>query len=685
MADFILELYSEEIPARMQGAAARQLETAICAVLSDHGVSAHGVAHYSAPQRLAVLIDDLPDQTPDRTEERKGPRIDAPEKAISGFLQANGLADTSGLTTRDDGKGAYYVLESHQQGQAMSAFLAGHLPDIINSFNWPKSMRWGSRRLRWVRPLRAILCRLNGVVIDFEVDGLTSGGVTRGHRFLAPAEIEIKHAHDYIGALEKAFVLVDPAIRESMIIEGASELARAQGCALVEDMGLAKEVAGLVEWPVPLCGTIDPDFMDVPDELLTSVMRTHQKYFSVYDPATKRLAPYFITVSNMQTPDEGALIRSGNERVLRARLSDGKFFWDQDRKQPLAERLPALDAITFHARLGTVGDKSKRIAALAQLMAPAFSIDEQVAARAGLLAKADLVSGVVFEFPELQGVMGGYYARHDGEGDAIGQAISEHYAPLGPSDAIPASPCGQVVALADKIDTLTGFWRINEKPTGSKDPYALRRAALGVLRILLENRMSMNLRPVLLSAIAAHQLPSGDPAAEADLENAVDDLLGFLRDRLSVYLKDRGLRYDVVAATMSADDDDICAIVDRGQALADFLDTSDGANLLAAFTRADGILQKSDLADHVVINPDIFETKSEALLFQTIETVRGSSAQNLPEFLTALAQLRSPVDAFFTEVMVNVEDKAVRVNRLALLHSLKELMSQVGNLSLINK
>ncbi len=685
MADFILELYSEEIPARMQSEAARQLEAALVAVLAQHDVTPLGVVHYSAPQRLAVLIDDLPDHTPDRTEERKGPRVDAPEKAIAGFLKANGLSDTTELATRDDGKGAYYVYAIEQKGQDMSAFLGQHLPEIIERFNWPKSMRWGSGRLRWVRPLRAILCRLGGQIVPFEVDGLAAGGVTYGHRFLAPAAIEITQAAHYVGLLEKAYVLVDPAIRESMIVEGATALARENGFELVEDMGLVREVAGLVEWPVPLSGSIDAEFMDVPDELLTSVMRTHQKYFSVRDPQKNTLASMFITVSNMQTADAGALIRAGNERVLRARLSDGKFFWDQDRKQALQDRLPALAAITFHARLGTVGDKAERMAAIAQDLASVFTVSAECAARAARLSKADLVSGVVFEFPELQGIMGGYYAALDGEDAEIGPAIAEHYAPLGPSDAIPSSAVGHVVALADKIDTLTGFWRIDEKPTGSKDPYALRRAALGVLRIIIENNITLSLRPILTAAMGRHCLPSGDAAENMATAAAVDNLLSFLRDRLSVYLKDRGVRYDVVAATMGADDDDMCAIVARGQALAHFLDTSDGANLLAAYTRADGILQKSKNDNVPAVNPKIFTTDEETVLFETLESVQKTKADDLAAMLAELARLRAPVDAFFNTVMVNVDENDVRLNRIALLHALIVLMRQIGNLSLINK
>lgn len=685
MADFILELYSEEIPARMQGAAAQQLHAAITDLLTQQGVTPLGVTHYSAPQRLAVLIDDLPAQTPDRTEARKGPRLDAPEKAIAGFLKANGLSDVSGLATRDEGKGPYYVHEIHEKGQDMSAFLQAQLPDLIARFSWPKSMRWGTGRLRWVRPLRAILCRLGGTIIDFEVDGLASGGVSYGHRFLAPAALDIHHASDYVSTLEKAYVLVDPAIREAMIVEGAASLARAEGFELVEDMALVKEVAGLVEWPVPIAGRIDSDFMDVPDELLTSVMRTHQKYFSVRDPQNNCLAPVFVTVSNMQTADQGALIRAGNERVLRARLSDGKFFWDQDRKQKLEDRLPALDAITFHARLGTIGDKVERLAHLAEDLSAAFAVDAIAAARAAQLCKADLVSGVVFEFPELQGLMGGYYAHHDGEGDVIGQAIAEHYAPLGPSDAIPTTALGQVVAMADKIDTLTGFWRIDEKPTGSKDPYALRRAALGVLRIIIENNISLQLRPILTAAIARHRLPAKDPAQSMDVAEAVNNLLGFIGDRLAVYAKDRGLRYDVVAATMSADDDDICAMVARGQALADFLETTDGADLLAAYNRADGILQKSPKSETAPLKPEIFTVAEEENLFVTLQSLEASSGRDLADFLNDLSQLRQPVDAFFTSVMVNVEDDDVRLNRLALLAALTRLMRKAGNLSLINK
>ncbi len=679
MTDFLLELYSEEIPAGMQARAAEELARRFTAFLDDLNIAPTSLETYVAPQRLALLANGLPTQLPDRAEEKKGPRVDAPAKAIEGFLRANGLDNTDSLTVRDDAKGAFYILEINEQGGALADALAAFLPQMIAGFTWPKSMRWGAGSLRWVRPLRSVLCCLDGEIVPFSVDGLVSGDSSFGHRFMAPDALSISHAADYLRVLEHANVLADAAIREAMIAETAARLAADKGGQLVEDSQLVRETAGLVEWPVPLIGRIDDDFMDLPDEVLTSVMRTHQKYLAVRDPATGRLAPYFITVSNIVTADNGAAIIAGNERVLRARLADARFFWDQDRRNALKSHLPELENVTFHARLGTVGDKAERMKKLAGLLASAFDTADAIAAtQAAELAKADLVSGMVYEFPELQGIMGGYYAAHDGLGRAVAAAITDHYKPAGPADSIPHGAEGCIVALADKIDTLTGFWLIDEKPTGSKDPYALRRAALGVIRILLETDTSLALKPVFTAALALHD---GDAA-----DTLADDLMGFLAERLKVHLREQGISHDIVSAVFADGGDDVVDLALRAEKLAAFLATEDGGNLLAAYRRANGIIEKAD-AEAGSVNADLLQNDEEKNLAKAINAVRGSKTladhDALQKYLTALATLRAPVDAFFETVMVNDDNADIRQNRLNLLHGLIAKMRRAAAFDLI--
>ena len=674
MADLLLELYSEEIPAGMQAGAAAQIERHITAFLDGFGVSAAHLQAHVAPQRIALLADGLPTQLPDRKEEKKGPRVDAPEKAIEGFLRANNLDSTDALTRRDDKKGAFYVLEIDEPGQPLADALAAFLPGMIEAFQWPKSMRWGAKSLRWVRPLRGILCVFDGAIVPFEVDGLQSGNTSFGHRFMAPDALQINHAAEYLGILEHAFVLADSPIREAMVAEGASALAESVGCHLVEDAGLIRETAGLVEWPVPLLGKIDAAFMDVPEEVLISVMRTHQKYFALRQNDGK-LAPYFITISNMLTEDDGAAIIAGNERVLRARLSDGRFFWDQDRKETLESRLPALEKITFQAKLGTVAQKGDRIAAMAEILAAPLGASEADAQKAGRLCKADLTSGMVYEFPELQGIMGGYYAAYDGLGDNIAAAIRAHYSPLGPGDAIPATAEGQAVALADKLDTLAGFWSIDEKPTGSKDPYALRRAALGIIRILLETETRLSLTPVLKAAFEQYGQPDGPIA----------DLLAFIAERLKVYLRDRGIAHDIVSAVFALGSDDVVALVARAEHLQAFLADEDGANVKAAFNRAHGICSKAG-HDNAHVKSDLLVEPAEKALATAMETQSALSVDDeagFAAYLTGLAGLRTPIDAFFDSVMVNDENDAIRQNRLSLLQALIALMQRAAAFELI--
>jgi len=676
MSDFILELYSEEIPAGMQASAAAQLEKEITAFFASFGVSAQTVQTYVAPQRLTIIADGLPAQLPDRQEQKKGPRLDAPEQAIAGFLRANNLDSVDGLSVQEHAKGAFYVLEINEKGRPVREALAGFLPDMMSGFAWPKSMRWGAGTLRWVRPLRAILCCFDGAVVPFEVDGLASSNVTYGHRFMAPDALVISKAADYVGTLEKHYVLADSAVRQAMVQQTASQLAADHAATLVEDDGLIRETAGLVEWPVPLLGKIDPEFMDVPEEVLISVMRTHQKYFALRQ-TDGALAPYFITISNIQTEDGGAAIIAGNERVLRARLSDGRFFWDQDRKQSLESRLPALEKITFQAKLGTVGEKANRLVSLSEALAAPLSADAQMSATAARLCKADLVSGMVYEFPELQGIMGGYYAAHDGLGPQVGTAIRDHYKPLGPGDAVPATAEGCVVALADKIDSLTGFWSIDEKPTGSKDPYALRRAALGLIRILHETQTRLSLKPVFEQALALH--------GATDAQNLADDLMGFVGDRLKVFLRDRGINHDVVSAIFADGNDDVVALIGRAEKLADFLATDDGRNLLAAYRRADGICAKAEGLDGTV-NVALLVEQSETALHQAvaaIETTAFDDVAAYEAYLNNLAVLRQPVDGFFEAVMVNDENVEIRQNRLNLLHALVHKMRFAAAFELI--
>ena len=675
MADLLIELYSEEIPAGMQADAAAQLQRHIAGFLAECDVTAKNLAAHVAPQRIALLGEDLPTDLPARKEERKGPRVDAPEKAIEGFLRANGLDTVEALSVRDDKKGAFYVLEINEPARPLANALAAFMPAMIAGFQWPKSMRWGDKDLRWVRPLRAILCVFDGAIVPFEIDGLKSGDTTFGHRFMAPDALRISHAKDYLATLEKAHVLVDVSARQTMIERGALALAKEAGCSLVEDAALIQETAGLVEWPVPLLGRIDDTFMDVPEEVLISVMRTHQKYFALRDKGGK-LAPYFITISNMVTADEGAAIIAGNERVLRARLSDARFFWDQDRKETLESRVSALEKITFQADLGTVAQKADRIAKLAAELAAPLEADPKLAAQAGALCKADLTSGMVYEFPELQGIMGGYYARHDDLGDAVAAAITAHYSPLGPRDAIPHTPEGCAVALADKIDTLTGFWSIDEKPTGSKDPYALRRAALGVIRILRETDCRLALRDVFAKAFSLHKTKGKAP---------VDDLLGFIADRLKVYLRDQGIGHDVVSAVFALGSDDVVALVTRAEHVARFLSSDDGANLLAAFKRAHGICTKAkhDASD---VDDSLLVEDAERALHAAIEKVASAPVDDLAAYaayLDSLATLRVPVDAFFDAVMVNDDDAKIRHNRLSLLRALIEQMRRAADFELI--
>lgn len=677
MPDLLLELFSEEIPARMQAKAADDLRALVTGGLVEAGLTYEGAKAFATPRRLALTVHGLTARSPDLREERKGPRVDAPDAAVAGFLKSAGLASRADArVVSDPKKGDFLVADVVKPGRAAEAIVAEVVPQVIRGFPWPKSMRWGAGTMRWVRPLHGIVCTFGPEteepeVVDFEVEGVRSGNVTHGHRFLAPAAIKVRRFDDYVQALEKAKVVLDPARRRDIVLHDARDLAFASGLELVEDEGLLAEVAGLVEWPVVLMGAFDPAFLDVPDEVIRATIRANQKCFVLRDPATGRLANRFLLTANMAARDGGATIVGGNERVIRARLSDAKFFWEGDLAIRLEDRLPKLDAITFHEKLGTQGERVGRIAALARTIAPLVGADPDLSERAARLAKADLVSGMVGEFPELQGLMGRYYATRHGEDPAVAAAIEEHYKPQGPSDRVPAAPVSIAVALADKLDMLTGFWAIDEKPTGSKDPFALRRAALGVIRIVLDNGLRLKLTP---------------------LAGGMPDLLAFFADRLKVQLREQGARHDLVDAVFAlGGQDDLLMVVRRVEALGALLASEDGRNLLGGYRRAANILkaeEKKGTAVAAAIDPARFVLAEETALFEAVETAAATARaavgrEDFEAAMRALAGLRGPVDAFFEAVLVNDPDEAVRANRLALLGAIRDACHAVADFSRI--
>ena len=577
MPELLIELFSEEIPARMQAKAAEDLKAMITNGLVDAGLTYEGAQAHATPRRLVLSVEGLNPKAADMREERKGPRTDAPKPAIDGFLKSTGLK-LDELTVQDDKKGKFYIATIKKPGRATTDVVAELLPDIIRKFPWPKSMRWGAGNLRWVRQLLSIVCTFDGEVVPFEIEGILSGNTTLGHRFLSSKKIEVRRFEDYAQKLHKANVIVDANVRAETIRAEAKNLAFAQGLEMIEDEGLLKEVAGLVEWPVVLMGEFDKNFLRVPPEVIVTTIKNNQKCFALRDKNGK-LANRYLLVSNMVASDGGKMITAGNNKVIAARLSDAKFFWDQDRKTKLEDLLPKLDQITFHAKLGSQGERVKRLEALAGEIAKTIKADVEKTKQAARLAKADLVTGMVGEFPELQGLMGHYYALDQGQDKEVAEAIRDHYKPQGPSDSIPVSKVGQAVALADKLDTLVGFWAIDEKPTGSKDPYALRRAALGVIRIILDK--SLRLR----------------------MNKGGEDLLAFFADRLKVYLKDQGARHDLIDAVFSlGGQDDLLMIVRRVEALSKFLESDDGKNLLAGVKRASNILKIEEKKDNRSFN-----------------------------------------------------------------------------------
>ncbi|QDP24550.1 glycine--tRNA ligase subunit beta [Bradyrhizobium cosmicum] len=699
MPDLLLELFSEEIPARMQAKAADDLRRMVTDKLVAEGLVYEGAKAFATPRRLALTVHGIPARQPDLKTERRGPKMGAPDAAVQGFLKATGLQSLDEAKIQRDPKGDFYIALIEKPGRAAIDVLAEILPVIIRTFPWPKSMRWGARSgkpgsLNWVRPLHAITATF-GIeteepdVVKFAVDGIESGQTTYGHRFLAPGAINVRRFEDYDAKLLAAKVVLDPERRKDAILTDAKQLAFAQGFDLVEDQNLLDEVAGLVEWPVVLMGSFEEEFLATPAEVIRATIRNNQKCFVVRDPKSNqgKLANKFILVANIEATDGGKTIIAGNERVIRARLSDAKFFYETDLKTKLEDRLPKFEQIVFHEKLGTQAARIKRIERLAAEIAPLVGADVAKVKRAAHLAKADLLTEVVGEFPEVQGLMGKYYALAQGEDASVAAACEEHYKPQGPADRVPTDPVSVAVALADKIDTLVGFWAIDEKPTGSKDPYALRRAALGVIRLIAENALRLSLVRVAASALA------GLSVEPADAQKLPSDLLAFFADRLKVQLREQGARHDLVDAVFAlGGQDDLLMIVRRVDALGKFLETDDGKNLLAGIKRASNILgieEKKDKRNFEgAPEPALYGLDEEKSLAKAIGevTAEASAAVAKEDFtaaMTAMAKLRPPVDAFFEKVRVNDDDPKVRENRLKLLGEIRSATRAVADFSKI--
>ena len=697
MPDLLLELFSEEIPARMQAKAADDLRRLVTDKLVAEGLVYEGVKAFATPRRLALTVHGIPARQPDLKTERRGPKVGAPDAAVQGFLKATGLKSLDEAKIQRDPKGDFYIGLIEKPGRDAIDVLAEILPVIIRTFPWPKSMRWGARSgkpgsLNWVRPLHAITATFGleteePDVVKFSVDGIEAGQTTYGHRFLAPAAISVRRFEDYEAKLLDAKVVLDPERRKDAILTDAKQLAFAQGFELVEDQNLLDEVAGLVEWPVVLMGSFEPEFLATPGEVIRATIRNNQKCFVVSDPKTGKLANKFILVANIEASDGGKTIIAGNERVIRARLSDAKFFYETDLKTKLEERLPKFEQIVFHEKLGTQAARIKRIERLAAEIAPLVGADVAKTTRAARLAKTDLLTEVVGEFPEVQGLMGKYYALAQGEDASVAAACEEHYKPQGPADRVPTDPVSVAVALADKLDTLVGFWAIEEKPTGSKDPYALRRAALGVIRLIAENALRLSLMKVAASALA------GLSVKPADASKLPIDLLAFFADRLKVQLREQGARHDLVDAVFAlGGQDDLMMIVRRVEALGKFLDTDDGKNLLAGTKRASNILAIEEKKDKRSFDgaPDaaLYSLTEEKALAKAIGEVKAEASaavakEDFAAAMSAMAKLRPPVDAFFDKVRVNDDDAKVRENRLKLLNEIRSATRAVADFSKI--
>ncbi|MCA0045213.1 glycine--tRNA ligase subunit beta [Celeribacter litoreus] len=740
MPDLLIELFSEEIPARMQKRASEDLKKLITDGLVEAGLTYASAGAFATPRRLALSVEGLLAESPTTVEERKGPRVDAPEKALEGFLRGAGVSKDD-LEIRDEKKGQVYFAKITKPGRPAAEIISEVLEKNVRNFPWPKSMRWGSGSLKWVRPLHSILCILSaedGVeVVPVDIDGITSGNTAFGHRFMSPVTFTVNSFDDYAAKLKKNYVVLDPAERADHIWHDATNQAFAQGLEVVEDKGLLAEVAGLVEWPVVLMGDIGADFLELPPEVLQTSMKEHQKFFSVKNPKTGRIEK-FVTVANRETADHGATILAGNQKVLSARLSDAKFFWENDIRTVERHGLEAMSAplanVTFHNKLGSQGARISRIATLAAQLAPVVGADAKEATLAAKVAKADLSSEMVYEFPELQGIMGRYYAKKAGLSDAVADACRDHYSPLGPSDDVPTEAVSVSVALADKLDTLTGFWAIDEKPTGSKDPFALRRAALGVIRLLITNDVRVSLSRFFDTQLLAHKIAVADEndgvidtlkeildeiaehgvfgaaleaisdkldensvdavnAAAGDLPSASADLLSFFHDRLKVFLRDQGVRHDVIDACLAMpSSDDITLLVKRATALQAMLDTEDGTNLIQGFKRANNILTQAEEKDGVEYSfgADIkfAETEEEKALFAALDAAEAKISpamadENFTDAMAAMAEMRPAVDAFFEAVQVNADNDIVRRNRLNLLGRIRDICLSVADLTKI--
>jgi glycyl-tRNA synthetase beta chain len=741
MPDLLLELFSEEIPARMQARAAEDLRKAVTDRLVDAGLVYDGAKAFVTPRRLALAVHGVPVRQPDVREEKKGPRVGAPENAIAGFLKAAGLKSIGEAKVQPDKKGDFYVAVIEKPGRAAIEVIGDILPAVIKGFPWPKSMRWGARSkepgaLTWVRPLHSIVATFGPEteepdIVPFSVDGIAAGNQTRGHRFLAPEPFAVRRFADYQHKLDKAKVVLDAERRRDIILAEAKHLAFAQGLELVEDDGLLAEVAGLVEWPVVLMGAFDRRFLDIPPEVIRATIRNNQKCFVLRDAAHAKLVDKFILVANIEAEDGGEAIIAGNERVIRARLSDAKFFYDTDLKTKLEDRLPKFKEIVFHDRLGTQWDRINRIENLATRLAPLVRSDLKTAKRAARLCKADLLTEMVGEFPELQGTMGKYYAAAQGEDEAVAHASEDHYMPKGPDDFVPTDPVSVVVALADRINTLVGFWAIDEKPTGSKDPYALRRAALGLIRIILENKLRLHLSREMMYAhghisyglfrfssanfrahfeavkhvlkdesihkvLEAYEKGFQEGSKEFHRQKAIgdiSDLMSFVADRLKVQLREQGARHDLVDAVFALEgQDDLLLIARRVEALGKFLDTEDGNHLLAGYKRATNIIRIEEKRDNREYtgapDPKLYQVSEEETLAREIDLAKAvaTRAVEMEDFEAAMrpmARLRSSVDAFFDKVTVNVDDKALRENRLKLLNEIRVATRAVADFSKI--
>ncbi|MGR3482686.1 glycine--tRNA ligase subunit beta [Salipiger marinus] len=696
MPDLLIELFSEEIPARMQRRAAEDLKALVTDGLVEAGLTYAGAAAFSTPRRLTLAIEGLLAASPATREEHRGPKADAPEKAIEGFLRGAGVSREQ-CEIREDKKGAVLFALIEKPGRPAPEIVAEVLERVIRTFPWPKSMRWGAGSLRWVRPLHRILCVLTteagAEVVPLTVDGIEAGNVTEGHRFMGGAPFTVSSFEDYEAKLKRAFVILNPEERAEAIWHDATNRAFASGLEVVEDRGLLAEVAGLVEWPVVLMGEIGADFLHLPPEVLQTSMKEHQKFFSVKNPATGRIER-FVTVANIETADHGATILAGNRKVLAARLSDARFFWDNDlrvaRGPGLAAWTDRLDNVTFHNKLGSQKARIDRIAALAREIAPMVGADADLAETAARVAKADLSSEMVYEFPELQGLMGRYYAEAAGLPTEVAAAAQEHYSPLGPSDSVPTAPVSVAVALADKLDTLTGFWAIDEKPTGSKDPYALRRAALGVIRLVLANGLRLPLNaPGGAFDVPFEMLTTSLHIRDTAAKRA--DLLAFFHDRLKVHLKDEGIRHDVIDACLAMPgSDDLALVVARARALQGFMGSEDGTNLVQGFKRANNILTQAEEKDGVEYSfgADLkfTETEEERALFAALDAAEARiapamAAEDFAAAMSAMASLRAPIDAFFTAVQVNADNQIVRRNRLNLLARIRKICLQVADLT----